>query len=65
MLRRDLKDTLTFTTDVVVAATMVVAEGEIVVALVRVAVVDTVAGRLVTVADAVVEGFGPAVKTLF
>lgn len=76
MLKRDLKDTLNLTTNVVVAAetvvivvTMAVAEGEIVPAAVatavRAAVVDAVVVRLVTVADAVVEGIGPAVKTLF
>lgn len=76
VLRRDLKDTLNLTTDVVVAVetvvvalTMAVAEGEIVPAAVatavRAAVVDAVVVRLVTVAAAVVEGIGPAVKTLF
>lgn len=54
---------------VVVALTMAVAEGEIVPAAVatavRAAVVDAFVDRLVTVADAVVEGTGPAVKTLF
>lgn len=52
-----------------VLVTMAVAEGEIVPAAVatavRAAVVDAVAVRLVNVADAVVEGIGPAVKTLF
>lgn len=71
MLRRDRKDTLNLTTDVVAAVetvvivvTMAVAEGEIVPVAVA-AVVDAVVVRLVTVADAVVEGIGPAVKTLF
>lgn len=68
MLKGDLKDTLIVTTDVVVvmagvlvATTMVVAEGEIV-PVVRTAVVDTVADRLIHVADSVVD---PAVKTFF
>lgn len=70
MLRRDLKDTLIVVTNVVVvmarvlvAITMAVAKGEIVSVVVRAAVV--VADGVVDVADSVVEGIGPAVKTFF
>lgn len=48
-----------------VAITMAVAEGEIVSVVVRAAVVNTVADGVVDVADSVVEGIGPAVKTVF
>lgn len=71
VLKRDLKVTLVLTTDVVVvitgvlvATTMVAAEGEIVPIVVRAAVVDRVSDVLVDVADSVVvEGSGEAVKT--
>lgn len=69
MERRDLKETLLVRTDVVVVmtgvaiSTNVVAEGEIVPAVVRAAVVAAVAVTVVDIGDRVDEGSGLAVKT--
>lgn len=56
---------LTSMAGMLVATTVVVAEGEIIPVVVTAAMVDTVADRFVDVADSVAEGTGPAVKTLF